>query len=160
MNFKVAHFFPPMTRILGVLIFVIGVIGIITNGIQVIFIALIGVAIVFSTKGVKIDVSSNKLKEYNSFFFIKFGKWQSLDVFPHITVLEITEKTSVSSHTTLVSASSREMVYRITLLSKDHYQKLLLLQFKDEEKAHQETEKLADLLGLEKVVFSPGAYVD
>ncbi|AGC77628.1 hypothetical protein LX97_02182 [Nonlabens dokdonensis] len=160
MDFKVANFFPPMTRILGVLIFVIGVVGVITNGIQVIFIALIGFAIVFSTKGVLIDVSDNKLKEYNSFFFIKFGKWQSFDKFPHITVLEITEKTSVSSHTTLVSASSREMVYRITLLSKSHYQKLLLQQLKDKEKAHQETEKLADLIGLKKVVFSPGAYLD
>lgn len=160
MNFKVAHFFPPMTRILGVLIFVIGIIGIVTNGLQVIFIALIGFAIVFSTKGVLIDVTNNKLKEYNSFFFIKFGKWQSFDKFPHITVLEITEKTSVSSHTTLVRASSREMVYRITLLSKSHYQKLLLQQLKDKEKAHQETEKLADLIGLRKVTFSPGAYVD
>ncbi|OUS18085.1 hypothetical protein A9Q93_04105 [Nonlabens dokdonensis] len=149
-----------MTRILGVLIFVIGIIGIVTNGLQVIFIALIGFAIVFSTKGVLIDVTNNKLKEYNSFFFIKFGKWQSFDKFPHITVLEITEKTSVSSHTTLVSASSREMVYRITLLSKSHYQKLLLQQLKDKEKAHQETEKLADLIGLRKVTFSPGAYVD
>ncbi|WP_438968974.1 hypothetical protein [Nonlabens sp.] len=140
MNFKVTNFFPPMTRILGVLILVIGIVGVITNGLQVIFIPLIGFAIIFSSKGVLIDVAENKLKEYNSFFFIKFGKWQNLEHFPHITVLEITEKTSVSSHTTLVSASSRNMVYRITLLSKSHYHKLLLQQLTDKEKAYQETE--------------------
>lgn len=149
-----------MTRILGVLILVIGIVGVITNGLQVIFIPLIGFAIIFSSKGVLIDVAENKLKEYNSFFFIKFGKWQNLEHFPHITVLEITEKTSVSSHTTLVSTSSRNMVYRITLLSKSHYHKLLLQQLTDKEKAYQETEKLADLIGLKKVVFSPGAYLD
>lgn len=160
MNFKVSNFFPPMTRILGAVILSIGVVAIVINGIQVIFIALIGFAIVFSTKGVLIDIPNNKLKAYNSFFFIKFGKWQSFDNFPHITVLEATEKTSVSSHTTLVNSSSRKMVYRITLLSKNHYQKLLLQQLKDKEKAHLETEKLADLIGLKKVVFSPGAYAD
>lgn len=158
MNFKVAHFFPPITRILGGLIFLIGIIGMVTNGPQVIFIPLIGAAIIFSSKGIWIDIQRNKLKEYNSFFFIKFGKWQNLEHFPHITVLEITEKTSVSNHTTLVSASSRKMVYRITLLSKDHYQKLLLQQLNNKERAHQETEKLADLLSLEKVIFSPGAH--
>ena len=158
MNFKVSHFFPPVTRYLGFLILTIGVIALYTNGIQVVFIALIGFAIAFSTKGVSIDVPNKKLKQYNNFFFIKFGKWQFLSHYPHITVLEITEKTSVGSHATLVSSSSREKVYRITLLSKDHYQKLLLQQLKNKEKAHQETEKLADLIGLEKVVFSPGAY--
>ena len=158
MDFKVSNFFPPVTRLLGVLIFVIGIIGLVTNGIQVFFIALIGFAIVFSTKGVSIDVANKKLKEYNNFFFIKFGKWQSLDQFPHITVLEITEKTSLGSHTTLVNSSSREMVYRITLLSKDHYQKLLIKQLKDKDIAHKETEKLADLIGFEKVIYSPGAY--
>jgi hypothetical protein len=158
MNFKVSHFFPPVTRYLGFLILTIGVIALYTNGVQILFIALIGFAIAFSTKGVSIDVPNKKLKQYNNFFFIKFGKWQSLNHYPHITVLEITEKTSVGSHATLVSSSSREKVYRITLLSKDHYQKLLLQQLKNKEKAHQETEKLADLIGLEKVVFSPGAY--
>lgn len=92
MNFKVTNFFPPMIRILGVLILVIGIVGVITNGLQVIFIPLIGFAIIFSSKGIWIDIPRNKLKEYNSFFFIKFGKWQSFDKFPHITVLEITEE--------------------------------------------------------------------
>jgi hypothetical protein len=155
MDFKISNFFPPVTRILGLIIFIIGAVAIFKNGIHTIPIALIGFAIVFSTKGVLIDQESRKFKEYNKFFFIKFGKWQSLEPFPHITVLEITEKRSFNSHTTLRTAATRQMVYRVTLLSQNHYQKILLLQLKDKVEAHAETEKLADLLELEKVIFSP-----
>jgi hypothetical protein len=158
MNFIVSRFFPSVTRFLGYLILTIGVVALYTNGIQVIFIPLIGFAIAFSTKGVVIDIANHQLKEYNNFFFIKFGKWQSLSQFPYITVLEIIEKTSIGSHATLVNSSSRQLVYRVTLLSKDHYKKLLLQQLKSKEKAHKETDKIADFLGLTKVIFSPRSF--
>ena len=156
MDFKVSNFFPPITRVLGYLIMIIGAIAMYTNGFETLFIVLIGFAISFSTKGVLIDVAGNRLKEYNSFFFIKFGKWIPLGNYPYLTVLEITEKTTMSSHGTLAGNSSREMVYRITLLSDNHYQKLLIQQLKNKEEAHKEAEKIADLIGVEKTVFSPG----
>jgi hypothetical protein len=155
MSFKTGFFFPPFTRYLGFLILAIGVIAVFTNGIQVFFIAVIGFTVATTSVGVLLDPSNDKFKVYTSVMFVKFGKWQALNDFPYLTVLEITEKTSMQSHAN-VNFSQREMVYRITMLNHNHYQRILLKQLKDKDEAHTEAASLADLLGAEKVIFSPG----
>ncbi|HPF96788.1 MAG TPA: hypothetical protein PLZ00_05155 [Mangrovimonas sp.] len=155
LNFKTNYFFPPMARYLGYLITLIGLIGISTSGIQTLFISLIGLGISFTRYGVLIDVENRRLKQYNSVFWIKFGNWELLDYYPYVTVLEITERQSMYSRAQ-VEQSSRDLVFRVTLLNDNHYKKVLLKQLNYRELAHLEAEKVALAIGVEKVIYSPG----
>ena len=154
-DFKTNYFFSTAARILGFVMIVIGLIGVFTRGIETIIIALIGVGISFTRYGILIDIENDKLKEYFQVFGVKFGKWGLLKNYPYITVLRITERSSVYSQSNL-EHTTRNIVYRITLLNHNHYEKILLKQFNDEEKANKEAEEYAQLFGFEKVIYSPG----
>ena len=154
-DFKTNHFFSMAPRILGYVLILIGFIGVFTKGFETIIISLIGFGISFTRYGILIDVVDNKLKEYLQLFGIKLGKWQLLKNYPFITVLTITERTTIRSQSNLGS-TTRKKVYRITLLSNNHYEKILLEQLNEEEQAHKKAEEYAQLYGFDKVIYSPG----
>ncbi len=154
-DFKTNHFFTLAPRILGYIMIVIGLIGVFSRGFETIIISIIGFGISFTRYGILIDIDNHKLKEYLQLFGIKLGKWQSLKDYPFITVLTITERTTVRSQSNLGS-TTRKKVYRITLLNNNHYEKILLKQLNEEEQAHKEAEEYAQLYGFDKVIYSPG----
>lgn len=154
-NFKTSWLFPPVTRILSGLFIIIGLVGITSNVVVGICITLVGFAILLSRKGVLLDKNQNRLKSYTQVLFIKFGTWETLSPYTDISVLSFTEKTTLTSRS-MVTSSSKKQVFRICLLTENHYQRLLLLQLEDEQAAQHEAEKLADLFGFKKRIFSPG----
>jgi len=154
-NFKTNYFFPTPARYLGYAMIAIGIIGIFTKGIETLLISVIGIGISFTQYGVLILPDENKIKEYLEVFWIKTGSWESLDFYQYITVLEITEKSTTYSQSNR-QGSTRNLVFRITLLNENHYQKLLLKQLHDKDEAHKEAEELSQFLRIEKVVYSPG----
>jgi len=155
MNFKTNYFFPTMTRYLGYIILLIGVFGIYTKGLESLIICIVGLGLSFTRYGVLIDLEQKRLKEYNSVYWIKFGNWESLTNYPYLTVLQITEKQSMYSKAQ-VEYSSKNLVFRITLLNENHYSKILLKQLNNKELAHKEAEKIAKEIKVDKVVYSPG----
>ena len=153
-DFKTNHFFTLAPRILGYIMIVIGLIGVSSRGFETLIISIIDFGISFTRYGVLIDVVEHKLKEYLQLFGIKLEKWQSLKNYPFITVLTITERTTVRSQSNLGS-TTRKKVYRITLLNDNHYEKILLKQLDKEEQAHKEAEEYSQLYGFDKVIYSP-----
>ncbi len=144
-----------MTRYLGYIILLIGVFGIYTKGLESLIICIVGLGLSFTRYGVLIDLEQKRLKEYNSVYWIKFGNWESLTNYPYLTVLQITEKQSMYSKAQ-VEYSSKNLVFRITLLNENHYSKILLKQLNNKELAHKEAEKIAKEIKVDKVVYSPG----
>ena len=78
--------------------------------------------------------------------------------YPYLTILEITEKSSMYGAKSNIEHISREMVYRVTLLNNNHREKILLKQFKNKELAHNEGEKIATNLKIEKVTYNTRKY--
>ena len=155
MNFKTDYFFPPMARYLGYIITLIGIIGIPKTGLTALAICIVGLGISFTRYGVLIDSEQNKLKEYLSVFWIKFGKWGSLKNYPYLTVLKVIEKHTMLSRAN-VEHTNKNLVCRITLLNENHYVKILLKQSKGEIEAEKQAEDIAQKLNIEKVIYSPG----
>ena len=147
--------FAPMARVLGYIISVIGLFGVFSIGFKSLFIFLVGLGLSFTRSGVLIDVDKRRLKEYTSVFWVKFGKWELLDYYPYITVLEITESVAMFSSAN-VKHENKGLVFKITLLNENHYIKLLIKRLKDRDLAHYEAKKIADKLNVEKVIYSPG----
>jgi hypothetical protein len=143
-----------MARILGLIIALIGFIGLFTRGIETVFFCLIGIALVFTRHGVLIDLKEGKLKIYTEAFWIKVGKWETFKKYPYLTVLEITERNSMYSRAN-VEYSRRKLIYRITLLNDNHYNKILLKQMNNKEDAHTKASEIAKFLNIEKVIYSP-----
>ena len=154
LHFKTHYFFPTPSRYLGYIITIIGIIGVFTRGIEVLFICPIGIGLSFTRSGVLVDKENSRLKEYTNIFGFKNGKWKLLTLYPYITVLTITEKAQYIV-TQMLSFSSKQMVYRITLLNENHYEKILLRQLNDKDLAHAEAKRIATELGVEKVIYSP-----
>ncbi len=154
-NFKTTYFFSTMGRYLGHIITLIGIIGLFTKGIETVVFCVVGLGLSFTRFGVLIDKENNKLKEYTSVFWIKLGGWKTLNHYPYITVLEITEKQTMYSNSN-VAHSNKNLVFRITLLNENHYSKIVLKQLKDKELAHKEAENIAKVINVEKVIYSPG----
>lgn len=54
-----------------------------------------------------------------------------------------------------VEYSTRKLIYRITLLNDNHYNKILLKQMNNREDAHTKASEIAKFLNIEKVIYSP-----
>lgn len=85
---------------------------------------------------------------------MKFGKWELLENFPYLTVLEITQTTRIYSQAN-VEHSDKNLVFRVTLLNKNHRIKILLEQIKSRDLAHKRAEDIANAINVEKVIYSP-----
>lgn len=143
-----------MTRYLGYFISIIGILGLFNIGIQSLLICIVGLGLSFTRYGVLIDTKQKKLKEYNSIYWIKFGKWELLENYPYLTVLEITETTTMYSRAN-VEHSDKNLVFRVALLNENHRIKILLKQIKNKDLAHKTAEDIANKINVEKVIYSP-----
>lgn len=153
-NFKTTYLFTLPLRLFGYLFIVVGLIATVNRGVGFIILAVLGIYLSFSRYGVLFDIDNKRFKEYTSYLWMKTGTWKSISGYPYLTVLTITEKQSIRSLSNN-STVSREVVYRITMLSENHFEKIRLIQMSTKSEAAEECERLADLLGLEKVVYSP-----
>lgn len=154
LNFRTSYFFPPITRYLGYVISIIGIIGVFNIGIQSLLICIVGLGLSFTRYGVLIDTKQKKLREYISVYWIKFGKWGILESYPYLTVLEITETTTMYSRSN-VKHSDKNLVFKVTLLNENHHMKIPLRQLKSRDLAHRKAEDIANKIGVKKVIYSP-----
>lgn len=155
LDFKTDYVFAPMARFLGYIIAVIGVFGVFSIGLKSLFFFLVGLGISFTRFGVLIDTEHKRLKEYTRVFWVKFGKWELLDDYPFITVLEIRESVAMFSNAN-VKHTHKNLMFKITLLTENHYEKILLKSMKDRDLAHHQAKEIAANINVEKVIYSPG----
>ncbi|TVZ57690.1 hypothetical protein NA63_0177 [Flavobacteriaceae bacterium MAR_2010_105] len=146
-----------MFIIIGVTLIICGLILLVTFDSRMkigITILLIGLVIVFTRKGTIVDFNQRKIKYYVGLFFIKIGNWKTIEDYTFISLLKINQKSYGYSRTG-VQFSERKNIYRICLLNKTHRNRLKITDFKDENNAYLEAQRIADKLKLEFVNFSP-----
>lgn len=154
-DFKSTFLLPLPAHVFGYLFILAGLYQVVMyQNLGFLILTAVGLLVSFSRHGVLFNYNENRFKEYQRYFWVKMSAWKSLKDCPSLTVLTITEKTAVRSLANN-AFTTKELVYRITLLSENHREKIRLIQLKDEAEAHKECERLADLLGLDKTVYSP-----
>lgn len=128
---------PFMIRFTGYIFMIMSVIGTffefsgLTAGLIVF---LIGGLMAFSAYGVVIKVKSRSIRQYNSFFGFRFGKWNDVRLFTDIVVLPETKSLTTYSRANLATTMS-ETLYCIFLYDKEAEQKVMIRKEKTEEKA-------------------------
>src|SRR5690606_22845848 len=100
-------------------------------------ILIIGIIIVFTRKGTIIDFNEKKIKQYVGLFFIKIGRWKSIENYSFISILHLNQKSYGYSRTG-VEFSERRKIYRVCFLNDSHREKLTIKDFKEIETAISE----------------------
>ena len=154
MKYSTSHLFPKPMVYVSYLMLLLGVVKLVTGGFVGIIVIILGILFGFSKQGV--EVENKKIREFNQYFWIKFGKWINLKEYPYLCILKITEKQKINSARTNIGSSYKTMVYRLTLLNHNHYKKLHLEQYEDETIAEANAQEISALLGVKRVTFSPG----
>lgn len=156
-NYKRERVFPLMFIIIGITLLICGIILLWTFDSRAnigITILLIGIIIVFTRKGTMIDFNERKIKHYVGLFFLKIGNWKTLKDYSFISLLRINQKSYGYSRTG-VQFTERKKINRICLLNENHRSRLTITDYKDENNALLEAQKIAENLKLEFVNYSP-----
>tara|TARA_R110001583_G_scaffold53673_1_gene165162 strand:+ start:40 stop:522 length:483 start_codon:yes stop_codon:yes gene_type:complete len=156
-DYKLDRIFPLMFVIIGITLIICGLIllGTFDSRMKIgITILSIGLIIVFTRKGTIVDFNQRKIKYYVGLFFIKIGNWKTIEEYTFISLLKINQKSYGYSRTG-VQFSEKKKIYRICLLNKTHRSRLKITDYKDENNAYLEAQRIAENLKLEFVNYSP-----
>ncbi|KAB1070523.1 hypothetical protein F6U93_01820 [Tamlana haliotis] len=156
-DYKIKPLFPLMFRIPGITLFISGIIFICSfnkTSILGVVILLVSIPIIFTKTGILLDFNKNQIKNYIGLFNIKIGKWQLVDNYPFITLLHL-NLTSRGESISGLNFTDKYKVYRISLLSENHREKLKIIDFSELNKATIEAEKIAESFNLKFVKYSP-----
>jgi hypothetical protein len=155
-DYKLNRIFPLMFIIIGITLIICGfILWIFDSRMKIgLTILLIGLIIVFTRKGTIVDFNQRRIKYYIGLFFIKIGNWKTIEDYTFISLLKINQKSYGYSRTG-VQFSERKKIYRICLLNKTHRNRLKITDFKDENNAYLEAQRIAENLRLEFVNYSP-----
>lgn len=137
-----------------------------------ILLTLVGVSIVFSTSfigaiptflgcffwansyGTEIDIHSNRFREYGKVFWIKKGKWNSLEKTPHLTILKSKEGVRLYGQTNR-STVLFDNKFDVCLLNSTHRIKFIIQKFENKKMAEDYATFLSEKLKKDIVQFSP-----
>ena len=164
-SFKHGFYFQLPGRIVGIALTVVGFFMLISFYIVPMFIGfailVFGLYMVTGASGMDINYSHNIFKEYNKFLGIKMGKWNSLNLYPFITVLSANKSNKASDITGLNKTVVTEKALGIYLLNNSHRKKILLKRtYPTMEKAKAEAEKIAELTDKELMKYNPRRLLD
>jgi hypothetical protein len=114
----------------------------------------LGVYVGFQGQGAEISMFSKKIRVYNSYLGLRFGKWYNLEDFPFITVL----KTKTSERVFGMSANFVQVnkaFYSVCILSKSHHTRIVIKNFEKEEDAFDKARELSESLDLTYSEYNP-----
>ena len=100
-----------------------------------------------------LDSARKRFRNTASFLGIPMGKWQSLEGYACVCVLEIHLRHESGSWTLSSAFNSPE--YRVTLLSEDHRVKTTICELKEKEAAFDLAEEISADTGLPVVTYNP-----
>ncbi len=115
---------------------------------------IIGVYLAFSIIGIQVEKSKNRFKYYNRHFWVKQGEWKSFKDFPDVCVL-LTNLKGTSYYGAGIPITTKNRLFVVFLLNETHREKLLIKEFKTEEKAILYAKDFAERSGTNFTVFSP-----
>ena len=154
-TYKLRKTFPPATVYGGYIVMIVGLINIPFYLVGGLLACLIGAFISLSWNGVQIDIEQRAYKSYTRIYGFKFGKWQSVDDYPHVSILKSTQSFTAHSRANIPGVTGRNTFYQVCLLDENHRKKLPLKNEKDQEAATATAKDLAMKLGLSFTKYAP-----
>ena len=116
---------------------------------------VLGVLLLCIRKGLQIDVSNRKWREYYSLFGLKEGKWSSLNRFAGILLLQPLPSKILTDSGMYVGKTNTDGQYEIMLANHNHLYRLSVDVFRDHETAMAAVKRLADATGFSYVRYNP-----
>jgi len=115
---------------------------------------ILGLNIAFATSGIQIDPNKRLLRSYYGLFGLRFGKWESLDDYKYLSVLQTRESTSTYSRSNR-DITVTDLWFDICLLNENHRVKLIVKRLKSIEEAIKEIKVLSEAMGFRVVKYNP-----
>ncbi len=141
--------------ILGYLLLLLGLIALFQSLLTAFVLLFLGGLFGLSTCGIILDKEDRAFKEYTSYFFVKAGKWQSLDEFPDAAILNLRYSQQANLgyfHSTNVKLETQT---ELVLLTSNHRKRVLVKTFKKREKSAEFSKKLCSEMGINLTTYSP-----
>jgi hypothetical protein len=138
LNIKTGLLFPFQFQILGYVLLLSGLGLLVIHILASIILILLGGLIVTAYSGV--EFNDNKYREYNSFFFLRFGKWEKLEKVEKIFIKKIKKSQKFYGRANQ-SSTIRNVIYK-AFLKFDDGNTILLKENKDKIKLGQKVQKL------------------
>lgn len=147
--------FTPAMVVMGYLLIAMGVFGFVSSPLVGGIIILLGIFFSLSVNGIQLVSERKVYRTYTNILGMKFGKWESYEKYPQISILKRSISTVAYSRANTPSTTSRNTFYDIFLLTTNHRSKLMIQRSTDKETAKESALHLADQLGVEYVLFNP-----
>ena len=147
-NFKKGSLLPIQFQFFGLMLFILGVAFFRNHPIISLIPVAISVLIFTGQMGIKFDRSNNTWKEYNSFFFIKFGKVITYHAVDRIFINSAKQRRRYSTMYTGHSSTVSTQVW-LGYLKFDDRTKIHLLTSERKEILLQKLERLSAFLKIE-----------
>ncbi len=142
-------------RVFGYCILLGGFITILANVIVGLLVALVGVRLAFTYNGVQIDVVKKRYRVYTAYaYFLKQGKWKSLESMQFVSVLGTNAGFEGFSRGGAYTKLT-EKVWDVMLLSENHRVKWYVCRQKSEEHAWAEAGHIAGILDKKTAKYAP-----
>jgi hypothetical protein len=139
-----------------------GVISLSNENLIGIILLAIGIGGLTFNYGTDIDINNNRYRDFTRVYFIKFGQWKSLNLYPFITLLKTNKGRSAFGMMPVgggfmsgMSAEYSDGEFGICLLNKTHYQKIEIEIMDDLKKAHERLEYFSRAMKKEIVTYKP-----
>ncbi|ADR22500.1 hypothetical protein MATR_36540 [Marivirga tractuosa] len=149
-NLKNGLLFPIQFQILGYVLLFAGLALIVINIWASIIFILLGGVIVTALSG--IEIKNDKFREYNSFFFIKNGKWEPLRKVEKIFIKRVKVSQKFYGRANQ-SSTSRNVVYK-AFLKFENGQTIFLSDHKNKGKVESKLKEIADFLKTEIIDYT------
>lgn len=151
--------FGPAARAAAFVIFPFSLLVIATGGIGIfigpVFLFIAGFALT-SRQGVQISYQGAYLKEYNSVFGLRNGKWISTHGLPDICVLKLGMKQTLGQYYSGTPTLERDVsINEVYLMSANHRKRILVKKCKNKAEAVKFAEGLAAKMKKNFVPFNP-----
>ncbi|WMN12351.1 hypothetical protein QYS49_33325 [Marivirga salinae] len=150
LNLKNGLLFPIQFQILGYVLLFAGLALIVINIWASILFVLLGGGIVSAFSGV--EFKNDKFREYNSFFFIKNGKWEPLKNVEKIFIKKIKVSQRLYGRANQ-SSTIRNVVYK-AFLKFENGETLFLYEHKNKETVQSKLKELSDFLKTEIIDYT------
>lgn len=150
LNIKTGLLFPVQFQILGYVLLLSGLGLLIIHFLTSIILILLGGFIVTAYSGV--EFKNHKIREYNSFFFLRFGKWEKLEKVEKIFIKKIKKSQKFYGRANQ-SSIIREEIYK-AFLKFENGKKIELKESRNKTKLEQKIQKLNQYFQTEIVDYS------
>lgn len=152
---KLGAFFPPTSRFVGQITFVAGMIAAVFTPIVGLFFASAGAFVGFSKSGVLLNPGNKTYKYYIGLFGLRFGKFQSYEQFPYLSVLRTKVTSSAFSITNRNAVTGTNLYFDVYFLNQSHRERVLIRRYSSQFEAKENAQELGVLLSKEVVMYSP-----